>query len=58
MDENFGFLRARWPLHHSQPLPRRARHENCNTTVCVRAETLKNCKNTEFRTILALVGTL
>ena len=33
---------------------RRARHKNGNATPCVRAGTSKNCKNTEFATILEM----
>ena len=46
--------RTRWSLHHPHPSARRARRGIRNTTVCVRAGTSKNCKNTEFATILEM----
>jgi hypothetical protein len=66
MDKKFGFFegqkhpkvhcqrRTRGPLHHPHPSVRRARHENGKSTVCVRAGTSKNRKNTEFATILEM----
>jgi hypothetical protein len=44
--------RTRGPLPHLHPSARRARRDNGKVTVCVRAETSKNRKNTEFATIL------
>jgi hypothetical protein len=46
--------RTRWSLHHPHPSACRACHENGNATPCVRAGTWKNCKNTEFVTILEM----
>jgi hypothetical protein len=46
--------RTRWSLHHPHPSACRTRRGIRNTTPCVRARTPKNCKNTEFRTILEM----
>ena len=46
--------RTRWSLHHPRPSACRARRGIRNGTPCVRAKTSKNCKNTEFRTILEM----
>ena len=46
--------RTRWSLHHPHPSARRARHDIRNGTVCVRAGTSENRKNTEFQTILVM----
>ena len=46
--------RTRWSLHHPHPSARRARRDNGMRTVCVRAGTSENRKNTEFATILEM----
>jgi hypothetical protein len=46
--------RTRWSLHHPHPSACRTRRGIRNATPCVRAGTSKNCKNTEFATILVM----
>jgi hypothetical protein len=46
--------RTRGSLHHSPSSARRARHDNGTGTVCVRAGTSENRKNTKFATILEM----
>ena len=46
--------RTRCLLHHPHPSARRTRHDIRNGTVCVRAGTSENRKNTEFSTILEM----
>jgi hypothetical protein len=46
--------RTRWSLHHPHTSACRVRHKKRNATVCLCAGTSKNCKNTEFRTILEM----
>ena len=46
--------RTRGSLHYPHPSARRARHDNGTGTVCVRAGTSENRKNSEFATILEM----